>query len=69
MSQVSVLREKGGGGGGGGGGRVSFHALVKFPLIEIWSIFYYLNVPPETYFRKSDHYDRDLSLSHRQKTV
>ena len=37
----------------GGGGGVSFHALVKFPLVEIWSIFYYLDVPLEIYFRKS----------------
>ena len=46
----------------GGGGGVLFHALVKFPLVEIWSIFYYLDVSPEIYFRKSDRYDRDLSF-------
>ena len=54
---------------GRGGGGVSFYALVKFPLVEIWSIFYYLDVLPEIYFRKSDRYDRDLSLSHRQKKL
>ncbi len=54
MSQIGVLRE--------GGGGVLFHALVKFPLVEIWSIFYYLDVSPEIYFRKSDRYDRDLSF-------
>ena len=61
---VTSQRSQGGGGGGGG---VSFYALVKFPLVEIWSIFYYLDVLPEIYFRKSDRYDRELSLSHRQK--
>ncbi len=45
------------------------HALVKFPLVEIWSIFYYLDVLAEIYFRKSDRYDRDLSLSHQQKKL
>ena len=59
MSQVSVLRE----------GGVSFYALVKFPLVEIWSIFYYLDVLPKIYFRKSDRYDRDLSLSLRKKKL
>ncbi len=50
MSQVSVLRE---GGGGGGGEGVLFYALVKFPLVEIWSISYYLDVLPEIYLGKA----------------
>ncbi len=69
-ANVTSQRSQGGAEGGGGGGWGSFVLCsCKIPIgrdLEYF-IFYYLDVLAEIYFRKSDRYDRDLSLSHQQK--
>ena len=52
IKKANVTSQRSQGGGGGGEG-VLFYALVKFPLVEIWSIFYYLDVLPEIYLGKA----------------